>query len=77
MRIELLTSIMVAAASLSPGLVPAMADGRDFFRVTGVAANDALNIREESDPRAHQVGEIPPDGTYVLPASDAPASRRG
>ena len=33
--------------------------------VTGVAANDVLNIRAEPDPHAPKVGEIPPDGTCV------------
>ncbi|SIO47781.1 Heat shock protein HslJ [Rhodovulum sp. ES.010] len=38
----------------------AEADGPDFFRVTGVAADDVLNIRAAPDARAGKVGEIPP-----------------
>jgi len=49
------------------GAVPAFgeADGPDYWAVTGVAADDVLNIRAEADPRSPKIGEIPPDGTCV------------
>ena len=39
----------------------ATADGPDFFRVTGVAANDVLNLRAGPAARAAKIGEIPHD----------------
>lgn len=36
------------------------ADGPDFFRVTGVAAGDVLNIRAAPDAGAAKIGEIAP-----------------
>jgi len=41
------------------------ADGPDVFRVTGVAADDVLNIRLEPDPGAPKIGEIPPNGDGI------------
>lgn len=43
----------------------AEADGPDFWKVVGVAADDVLNLRAESNPRAPKVGEIPPGATCV------------
>lgn len=43
----------------------AEADGPDFFSVTGVAANDVLNLRAGPSAREEKVGEIPPNGTCV------------
>lgn len=50
---------------LLPALARAEAGGPDFFVVTGVAADDVLNIRAAPDPHADKLGEIPPDGTCV------------
>jgi uncharacterized protein YgiM (DUF1202 family) len=47
------------------GLALAEADGPDYYRVQGVAGNDALNIRSEADPQADKVGEIPPGADCV------------
>lgn len=41
------------------------ADGPDFYRVTGVAVGDVLNIRAEPDAGAEKVGSIPPDADCV------------
>ena len=43
----------------------AEADGPDFYRVSGVAADDVLNIRAEPNPHAAQVGSIPPNADCV------------
>ena len=39
----------------------ATADGPDFWRVTGVAADDVLNLRAGPTARAAKIGEIPHD----------------
>ncbi len=51
--------------ALGPGSASAEADGPDFYAVTGVAANDFLNIRAEPHADAELIGKIPPDGTCV------------
>jgi len=43
----------------------AEADGPDFFRVTGVAAEDVLNIRAEPSASARKIGEIPPNADGI------------
>jgi len=43
----------------------AEADGPDFYRVSGVAADDVLNIRAEPTPHAAKVGTIPPNADCV------------
>jgi uncharacterized protein YraI len=57
--------IGAAALMLGAGVAWAEADGPDFYSVTGVAANDVLNIRSEPDPHAAKVGAIPPNGTCI------------
>lgn len=47
------------------GMAIADADGPDFFRVTGVAANDVLNIRDRPSPRGIKLGAIPHNGRAV------------
>lgn len=54
----LLAGLFVASA----GPVRAEADGPDFFRVVGVAANDVLNIRAEPSSRSARIGAVPHDG---------------
>ncbi len=59
---------LVLAASihaLGPGPASAEADGPDFYAVTGVPADDVLNIRAEPHADAELIGKIPPDGTCV------------
>ena len=53
------------AISLGAGVASADADGPDFYRVRNVAANDVLNMRAAPNPRARQVGAIPPDGACI------------
>lgn len=43
----------------------AEADGPDYFKVTDVAANDVLNIREMPDAAAAKIGEIAPDADGI------------
>jgi uncharacterized protein YgiM (DUF1202 family) len=43
----------------------AEADGPDFYRVSGVAADDVLNIRAEPTSQATKVGSIPPNADCV------------
>lgn len=43
----------------------AEADGPDYFKVTGVYADDVLNIREERDAKSRKIGEIPSDGDSI------------
>ena len=38
------------------GFALAEADGPDYYRVQGVAANDVLNIRSKADPHAENWG---------------------
>ena len=44
---------------------PATADGPDYYAVTGVAADDVLNIRAKPSPKGEKVGEIPHDGRGI------------
>lgn len=62
MRIALITGLLL---TLGPGAPRAEADGPDYYRVRGVAANDVLNIRAEPDPHGTKLGEIPPHGTCI------------
>ncbi len=43
---------------LSTVVVMAEADGPDFFKVTGVAENDTLNIHKEPHAKSKVIGEI-------------------
>ena len=47
---------------LSTTMVMAEADGPDFFKVTGVAQNDTLNIHKEPRTKSKVIGEISPRG---------------
>ncbi len=56
-----MTNILKQALILSlfSGTVAmAKADGPDFFKVTGVAANDTLNIHKEPHTKSKVIGEI-------------------
>ena len=54
-----LTSVMILYGSVPCAL--AEADGPDFYAVTGVAADDVLNIRAAPSARSEKLGEIPHD----------------
>jgi hypothetical protein len=43
----------------------AEADGPDFWAVTDVKDDDALNIREKADPHSKKIGAIPPHETCI------------
>lgn len=58
-------SIALAALLVSALLARAEADGPDYFRVTGVAANDVLNVRAAPDAGAARLGEIPPNADGI------------
>ena len=47
------------------GIAGADADGPDYYRVVGVAADDVLNIRTEPTASAKTIGAIPPKADGV------------
>ncbi|MEA1953324.1 MAG: SH3 domain-containing protein [Campylobacterota bacterium] len=51
-------TILVSLLLLT-NLVFADADGPDYFKITGVANDDVLNIRTDANARATKIGEIP------------------
>lgn len=57
--------IFLALTVLAPGFARAEVDGPDHYRVTGVAANDVLNLRAAPNPKAAKVGGIPPNATCL------------
>lgn len=65
MRNPIWFSLAALTLMLGSGAASADADGPDFYQVTGVAANDTLNIRAKPDPQATKVGEIPHDGICI------------
>lgn len=56
-------SFILAAALTAAFTAPALAeaDGPDYFRVTGVATTDVLNMRSGPSPRAPRIATIPPN----------------
>ena len=64
MSCRLAAGLLLLLAGVPAGLW-AEADGPDHYRVTGVVADDLLNIRAEPNPRAEKVGEIPSDGNCI------------
>ena len=60
-RLFLITLLMAVFCSGAG----ADADGLDFWRVTGVADGDSLNIRAQANARSAIVGEIPPNGNCI------------
>lgn len=65
MHIRFKTIIAAACLGLLPVLAQSEADGPDFFRVTGVASNDVLNIRAAGTAGAEKLGEIPHDANGI------------
>lgn len=57
--------VLAGAALIGTGAARAKADGPDHFRVTGVAANDMLNLRAAPNSKAAKVGGIPPGSNCV------------
>ena len=62
--IRLFALVLLLAVCVVKGAI-ADASGPDFFRVTGVAADDVLNIRQAPDAESAKIGEIPPDGDGI------------
>lgn len=59
-------ALAVLLLCLLPGLATAQADGLPaFHEVTGVAADDVLNVRAAPDAGAEKVGDLAPDTTGV------------
>lgn len=56
---------LLAGTLLASSPARAEADGPDFYRVTGVAANDTLAIRAAPSPRARRLGSIPPSADGI------------
>lgn len=61
LRFMLFTASMLAACVWSQH-AGAEADGSDYYRVRGVAANDVLNIRAQPRAKSEKIGAIPPEG---------------
>lgn len=64
-RLHLAAAILAFAAGLGTHEAAAEADGPDWFRVTGVASNDVLNVRERAGARHRKVGELPPNANGI------------
>ena len=57
--------ISYVSLALVAGAAFAEADGPDYYRVTGVASNDVLNLRAAPNAKAAKVGAIPPNSNCV------------
>ena len=57
--------LTMALLVIISGFALADADGPDYFRISGVASNDTLNIRSEANSHAKKVGEIPANADCV------------
>lgn len=57
----MILAILLGLSALAQ-VVRAEADGPDFYRVTGVAVDDVLNVRAQPGAGETQLGVIPADG---------------
>jgi hypothetical protein len=55
---NMILRLLPALALIHPVTLLAMADGPDYFQVTGVVANDRLLIRSAASPKAAVIGKI-------------------
>lgn len=62
---RLAATALLGGLLLAPGAASAAADGPDWFRVTGVASNDVLNVREQAGARHRKVGELPSNANGI------------
>lgn len=62
---RLLLPFLGCVAFLFCGPVSANADGPDYFAVTGVQADDVLNLRPSPSASGASIGTIPPDATGI------------
>ena len=53
------TALVCGGLLLGSSPAYAEADGPDWFKVTGVASNDVLNVRDKAGARHRKVGELP------------------
>ena len=60
-----LLAAILACSVLVPSSARAEADGPDYYAVTGVAADDVLNIRARPSAASAKIGQIPPDGRQL------------
>ena len=60
-----LRALLVCLAASLTGPAMAEADGPDYFNVSGVAANDVLNIRAAPSASGVLIATIPADGTGI------------
>lgn len=65
MQSAIISLLTILVPILGSGSAAATADGPDFYRLTGVDADDVLNIRTEPNARAAKIGAIPSDGTCI------------
>ncbi|MCL5779335.1 META domain-containing protein [Limibaculum sp. FT325] len=64
-RMAAFVAVASAFSATSGGRATAEADGPDYFRVTGVEANDVLNIRADAGASHPKIGEIPHDADGI------------
>ncbi|UCH72633.1 MAG: META domain-containing protein [Rhodospirillales bacterium] len=65
-RIDPLRAALLGALALClPGTAAATADGPDFYRVTGVAPGDVLNVRASPRASGTKLGAIPHDADGI------------
>ena len=57
--------VVAALLLLAAAYAGAEADGPDFYQVSGVSADDVLNIRLKNDWRSEKIGAIPYDGRCI------------
>ena len=62
MHCRITSWLLLVAVTFWVPLTLAEADGPDFYAVTGVAADDVLNLRSGPSPDDDKIGEIPHDG---------------
>ena len=62
-------ALLLAAGS--PRMVPGQVMAATYFMVSGVAADDTLNLRSGPDPRSEKVGQVPFDGRCVYYFEDS------
>ncbi len=60
--IPFVTVALVILVAASARVAYAEADGPDWWAVTGVSADDVLNMRAEASVSSRKIGAIPPDG---------------
>jgi len=65
MQKTILGLLAVTILVMGSGAASADADGPDYYRVTGIAPDDVLNLRAAPNAHAAKVGDIPPGATCI------------